>query len=443
MLTVSVVPLIFEYRASANYLSYPFPKMRALLGLMALAGGSALILRRRGRYSPSPLDIPLFVYALAIAIATVFSVDPWVSFWGRYNRREGFLTLIAYLLVTALTARYLKSKPQVQRWIGGLFIGSAIVIAYGIAQYFGLEIIPNLESGGRSFATMGNPDFLAMYLVLVQSLAMTLFLYGSESPYWLIFWGITTGTYLTLLMTLSRAGWLGIALSGVMIVWMGWPRLKQDSAVRRRLAILATSLALVTVLFEWPGGPFSRPGLTITTRILSTGEVETSGVSERLWIWYNTVLVIVKRPLIGWGPETLSHVFPYVPQERYLEFVQRWGRFGIVDRAHNDFLHVAASTGLIGLASYIWVLVRFFRVVFQSIRGSPWSEFHPLLIGSLGGAVGYLATLQFHFSVIDAAPVFWSTVGLASGLAWSTRRRQEELQGFGNTSDYGSGEGSG
>lgn len=437
ILAVSLVPLLIDYRPSSGYLNYPFPKMRALLGLVVLATGSAILLRKRGRRSASPLDRPLIAYGVAIGIATAFSIDPWVSFFGRYNRYEGFLTLGAYLTVAALTARYLREEEKVKRWIGALFAGSVLAMVYAIAQYFGREIIPNLEWGGRSFSTMGNPDFLAMYLVLVQSLAMGLYLYSPRPPAGALVWGISVGAYLTLLMTFSRAGWLGIAFSGALIAVMGWQRIKEDPAIRRRLAILVVSLAVVTILFEWPGGPFARPGVRITTRILSTGEVETSGVSERLWIWYNTLLVIAKRPLIGWGPDTLSYVFPYRPQERYLEFVRRWGRFGIVDRAHNDFLHVAASTGLIGLAAYLWILARFFGIVLQAVRRSPWSEFHPLLIGAVGGAAGYLATLQFHFSVIDAAPLFWGMVGLACGLAWETRRQQEEAPEAGNTLEVG------
>lgn len=418
VLTVGLVPLLVDYRAASNYLDYPFIKMRAFLGLTLLAAGSAVLLRTRGRREKSVLDGPLLIYAIAIAIATIFSVNPLVSFVGRYNRYEGFLTLSGYLTVAALTARYMRRKAQIRRWIAGLFAGSILVMGYAIAQYFGLEIIPNLETGGRSFATMGNPDFLAMYLVIVQSMATAAYLYRSRPSWNAVLWSVAVVSYLTLLMTFSRAAWLGFSFSLITAVLLGWRRLRSDPPVRRRLAILAISLAVVTVLFEWPGGPFARPGLTITTRILSTGEVETSGVAERLWIWYNTLLVIAKRPLIGWGPDTLSFVFPYKPEERYLEFVRRWGRFGIVDRAHNDFLQVAASTGLLGLGAYLWILWRFFSASIGTIRRVPWSETHIVLIGAASAAVGYLITLQFHFSVIDVAPVFWSMVGLASGLAW-------------------------
>jgi hypothetical protein len=77
--------------------SNPFELPKALL-LRALSGGALILLLvqlARGRRSLSlqtPLVAPALTLAVAVVLATIFSVDSQVSLWGSYERQFGLLT---------------------------------------------------------------------------------------------------------------------------------------------------------------------------------------------------------------------------------------------------------------------------------------------------------------------------------------------------------------
>jgi len=86
-----------------------------------------------------------------------------------------------------------------------------------------------------------------------------------------------------------------------------------------------------------------------------------------------------------------------------------------IDRAHNDLLDLGLSVGIVGLLAYGWVVAAALGSAVRALRG-------PLDVQLRGGAalaglLGYLLALQFGFSVVGVAPVFWSVLGTAIGLS--------------------------
>lgn len=77
----------------------------------------------------------------------------------------------------------------------------------------------------------------------------------------------------------------------------------------------------------------------------------------------------------------------------------------VVDKAHNEFLQVAATTGLLGLAAYIWVFVSYFR---HSYRSGGWE-----LLALSGGVLAYILQLQTAFTTIATGVTFWAILGVS------------------------------
>ena len=78
-----------------------------------------------------------------------------------------------------------------------------------------------------------------------------------------------------------------------------------------------------------------------------------------------------------------------------------------IDFAHNDFLSVAACTGLVGLALYLLFLA---ALAVRCIRAAHRS---PVMLIFLGGMAGYLIYSFFVFSIAIVTPLFWALAGLA------------------------------
>ncbi len=126
-------------------------------------------------------------------------------------------------------------------------------------------------------------------------------------------------------------------------------------------------------------------------------------VASRFWIWRDTITMTLDRPLLGFGPDNFLYPFdPYQGDD--LRAFLAPNRL-LVDRAHNELLQIAATTGLLGLAAYLWILVAYFRNAYRRIG---WVQ-----LALFGGVLAYILQLQTAFSTIATGVTFWAILGVS------------------------------
>ena len=128
------------------------------------------------------------------------------------------------------------------------------------------------------------------------------------------------------------------------------------------------------------------------------------GGSGRLKIWEITGLVIQDHPFLGTGPENLKTVIHAEHKKEINAYYRVKGTS--VDKAHNEFLHIAAVTGIPSLIIYITILSLIF---IQNGKYIVQSNLKTLLLLTI---LAYLIQAFFNISVIAVAPIFWITLGL-------------------------------
>lgn len=79
------------------------------------------------------------------------------------------------------------------------------------------------------------------------------------------------------------------------------------------------------------------------------------GDQQRIITWQVSAKAFMERPLVGIGPDCL---LPYFALVRPKAFGHE-----LAGDAHNDLLQVAATTGIVGLAAYLWLVVAGFSVI--------------------------------------------------------------------------------
>lgn len=127
----------------------------------------------------------------------------------------------------------------------------------------------------------------------------------------------------------------------------------------------------------------------VTPRELSS-ETPTRDNSHRLAIWRTTLVMIRENPIVGVGFGAYETAVP-----KYHDASGRW----IPEAAHNDYLELIASGGIVALALLIWFLVLLARCVSERIRESlePNNQF--LRAARFGALVG-LSGVAIH-SFVD------------------------------------------
>ena len=160
-----LIPLIIS-PGSNDYFYYP--KISFAYSIVMLMLAIQVISSNRKQLKDDLMDMFLLIFIALISVAIAFSEYPLMAVIGKPGRVEGLLTIFAYILLFKFSKRYYKESDK----YSSLIILSAVIVSiYGISQYFGFDPIPRDEIrmswSGRAFSTMGNPNFLGTYMVII------------------------------------------------------------------------------------------------------------------------------------------------------------------------------------------------------------------------------------------------------------------------------------
>lgn len=411
----AVLPLIVTTRW---YDYYYWPKVQALYAVLLVLTPIGLW-TDRGRWLPalrSPAGRALLSWLAVLTAATVTSVNPLLSFGGEDYRYEGLLTWLAYGAVVAGVAGTMTTAGRIRLFLTATLATSGAMAALGLLQHAGWTPVPEdaLRTGWtRAWGTTGSPLALGAYLDLLLPVLVSL--YAGAAVTWRrgVLGALAVLLYSALVATSSRAAWGG-ALVGVAVWALASGRDRLRSAARP-LLFLGIACAAATMI------------VVRTTAPESSGHATNPRAAEqRMVLWTTVAPLVVKRPLLGWGPETLADVYPAYGSPEFLRaFPQAAIERVYVDRPHNDLLQQAVAAGLIGLAVYVWMWTALFRTAWKIARSGRAAPASGLASGLLGGFTAYIIQLQASFSFVSVAPVFWCLVGVLFALETSARHPEK------------------
>lgn len=414
LVSVAIVPLLVDpansldpyygLKAWALWLLIP-----ALVTALSLAGWDDGV-RRQVQWKS------LLAFVLAMVAATVLGVDPSWSLLGAPWRHEGALTLLAYALICAgTTAAFGRGRTGI--WLAAVQIGATAVALGGVVQVLGWDWLPRdiqRAAWHQAFSTTGNPNWLGAYMVLAAPLAAA----GVQRARSLAARMVGLAGFglvvLAALMTLSRVTWVTLTLT---LAIFGWLARSQRGPVSSGFALAGAVAAFALAAFLIPSGVRE----TAWGRVQEVARHQTGPVQERLYLWNETGRLLVRRPILGYGPEALPRVFPqaWTADKRRL--------FGdepmVIDKAHNDTLDLAMSAGIAGVAAFWWVILASTRRAWRAARSPGLHQ--PVAAACVAATVGYALHLQFNFSVVSVAPVFWSLLGMSATFEPEGDRPQE------------------
>jgi O-antigen ligase/tetratricopeptide (TPR) repeat protein len=173
---VFALPLYFSVLTTTGY----EPDKAALLRVLAaIAFAAWLVAALLGgvRLPRSPLIWVGVGLVGALALASLLSIDPRLSFWGSQVRQEGLVTWLAYLMFFVVVATLFGRSNDRRSLLTLLLVGSVPVSIYGYLQQLGIDPVP--ASGDPNTlswpvrSTLGNHVFLGSYLVMVIPLTLS------------------------------------------------------------------------------------------------------------------------------------------------------------------------------------------------------------------------------------------------------------------------------
>jgi O-antigen ligase len=371
------------------------------------------------------LFVAFFLLAMSWLFSSFFAAIPAFAFWGNYERQEGFLTYIFYLLFFIILIFNLDSVAAAKRYLYAIFFSSLVVCLYGLTQFFHLDLIAWAETG-RIFSTFGQPNFFGHFLIL----AIPFSVYG------IVFMARRISTrvllailllcqFFCLLFTYSRSAWLGL-LAEIFFAVLIWLFLKGRKKIAIGLIILTiifTGLAASQISFS----PKSlQVGYSLPSRIESAFNFSQGSTKVRLNIWQASLDILKKQNLFHWffgyGPDSLSEISAehYRGNWALDDALDMWP-----DRAHDLFLDIVLSFGLTGLAAYFLIFIYFFRQSWRYLKTAPRNENFWLFLTCVLALIGYFFNNLLSFSDIPQYFYFFLILGILSFLLFNQQEERE------------------
>lgn len=367
---------------------------RSLLWLLVtLLCAHSLLRPQRPSLRHKPMLVPVVFLACVWLLATATAVSPQQSWWGSYERGQGSLTQLSYLLLFWLIATRLRTLAQSWRLLTALALTALPLLLLSLAQASGWQPLPLLtDARSPLYATLGRANFLAAYLVILLPLLLAL---GWHWRGWRRHGSLTLllAALVVIALTQARAAWLAalVALGLFGLLWWGrtW----------RGRHWLAVGLAAAAV-----SGP-----LLILLNIAQGGSL-----AARLTIWRAAAALVRQRPLWGYGLDSLDLIFPrvYPPQLVYYQ-----GREFFVDRAHNLLLDWAITTGLVGVGAQLLFWGLFWGHMRRAWQQTADPQRRLLLIAIVCALVGNLTHTLTSFDVTATAVAVWLLLGLGVAIS--------------------------
>jgi O-antigen ligase len=279
-----------------------------------------------------------------------------------------------YLIVTGFDKKY----KEVLSYL--LLISGSLVAAAGYIQYFFYPSLRNLFYLGwdehlyRMFSTFLDPNFLGVFLVIffLFSLALGLKAFKKERVKSMIILSISFLTLIATYLTYSRSALLMLLLSVITYLFI----------LSKKKLIAVVVVGIILVVFILPKS-FQTEGTNFLRAFSSEQRVESLGQG---------LSIFQTSPLYGIGFDA----YRYALNKRGLDN-SIWQVTHSGAGTDNSFVFILATTGIIGLMVFIWLLYKIVKMA----NANPKNPFSVVLISTVIGLLfGSLFVNSFFYVLI-------------------------------------------
>ena len=387
-------------------------------------------LEGRALWKPTPLDLPFVLLLVAIAVSYTFSAAPPLA--AAFNLQP----LLRFMVIVFFALQFIEfEKRDLKILIAGLYCVAFMQCLIGFVQAAGGPTVSTFlapvgeefmghAAGGLTqvifegptniFATFGRYNTFGLFLGMCFILSLPLY---AAMPHWRPYlWFLYPVLVPCLILTVSRSGWVATFAVGLCYL-----------AIRRNLLVLVAPIAGAAALL---GIAVSSP-----EQVQWYGEIDASPVARLLEAFSPTywqrhfhysrlyfILVFpfdlidysLQRFLFGFGPGSLGpraeNIFALYPLEP----------LGVPPENHHFIVDVnwaflLGQIGAVGLALFLWGLLRLFRNVATAWR----AEEDPFLKAfqfSVTLLIPFFFIGGFFWNIMEVRPLslyFWLFVGIA------------------------------
>lgn len=353
-------------------------------------------------------------FALIFSLTTLTSIQRYESFWGSLERMGGLWTFWHYFIFFVITTSIIRNKKDWFMLFNIMIIAGIISAFYGFGQKTDMKFFVGGGNRARIFGTIGNTALFAGYQLLILFLSLTMLLKRVNTKREKFLYGLGfIITSIAVLMTAVRGSVLALG-AGVLlffVLYASFFRSKQGKKVVLILTALISFFIFFVLVFGDSSFVKSSRYLTrLTDLSLKSYTVQTRFRAWQAGIngWNDSFKTIV----LGWGPENFN-----IPFSKHFnpKFYDGPGSETLFDRAHNMFVEVLVTMGLMGITAYLGIFITIFLVLRKILYKT--DEQKLFGVGLMVLTMAYVIHNSFIFDTSANFLTFFTILGFISFLS--------------------------
>ena len=367
--------------------------------------GVKMVADERVRITTTPLDIPLLLFLGAFIFATLFSIDPVVSFIGAHPIFFGSLLSVAALVILYfLAVTHLDNTYRNVLLVAVTASATILALAF-MSYYFGHSLLSQSWATARNWNPVGNLDTLAFFLVIASFLTTSLALYAKQQVAKYLLFILAAIQIIALILINSGFSYVALA-AGIVFAILFLPQVKLNQENKAGLIVISALAVLLLILVN-----ISQVGNSIIKPLIA-GKDTSISLSKPVRLplqaaWQSSASSLTVRPIFGSGSSTFGIIFPsFKPLS--LNTVNTNNIWNIrFDQPNSGVLDILASTGALGIIAFLVLAFVLLRVLINFSSKSELVKNNPYIIFLEASLVAFLfGLIFFDFSVVTATAFF-------------------------------------
>lgn len=391
--------------------------VNAVLSILFFGWALMMLFKHRAKITKIPLLGFFAITGAWFLYSATYSLDPILSVIETLKfLNVGLIFFLSYIFIKQQILKPLEI-------VTAIAAGAAIPLIMGLSQIIFQTGITTFEIQDRIFGTFAHPNVFAFFVMFLLFLHHH---YSTMAPtdFWEKHHALRFGVFgiliLLLLLTYTRAAWVGLAIYAAMMTFLSYRR-----PSLRILYVLAGIYLLLFPVTDWltKNTGFRPDQYTLLARLTTRSE-EADSVDWRLNLVRSNLRLITHGPrtMEGFGYGTFPIVWEHDRPEA--------NETDDSAESHNDYLRLAVEVGLVGLVLYCLLLARLAWIAGRLVLAPPSSfkllhqtkttwlrrlrerDLHLFLFGSIVvfGIVSLSDNMLHHTPVLWMIWSIWGTI---------------------------------
>ena len=354
-----------------------------------------------------PVSLAIYFYLAWMFVTSITSTIPVVSF--KFWLAKIWFLVSFYFLGILL----FKDKKNIYRFIGLYCGGFILVIMYTWARHsaFGFDseqaahfVMNPFFNDHTSYGAM-----LAFFIPILIGIVFS----GDLKVWSRILAAITLAIFsAALVYSYTRAAWLSLFVAAGF-----WTIVKLKLRFQPLFIGAITFVAFVftfqTQILMYLERNNEQSSSNLATHISSMTNVSSDASNlERINRWSCAIQMFEQKPVLGWGPGT--YMFQYAPFQLTANRTIISTNSGDRGNAHSEYLGPLAESGLVGLLSFLILIITIFYIGIHTYTRSNEKEIRMIVLSALIGLFTYLihGFLNNFLDTDKASIPFWGFVAI-------------------------------